>query len=126
MPENDTLEIHFVSNGCFHHEDRTIVIRKLPQPVAEISPPGMSANGPGGSVTLSDTDLVRLDRLLLFLRTNPGGGCTTRDDVTISWRSASGELAREHYVDESCATHDSEQYLSLWLLIRRTLDPSAA
>lgn len=124
LPDDATLEIHYVSNGCFHHEDRTIVIRKTPELVAEIGPGG-SSNGPGGTVPLTGEDLEALDHLIVYLRTNPAGLCTTQDDIRLTWRLPGAQPMHEHFVDGSCRSVD-EPYMSLWLLVRRTLRSKAS
>jgi len=72
-------------------------------------------------VSLSEEDRRGLDRLLDFYRTIPADrGCTTVEEITLTWRIPGEPERIEHYIDDSCSASDREDRLTLWGLIRRT------
>lgn len=114
MPPDSALEIRYESQGCFHHDVRTIVVRANPEPQAEISR--------GGTIALSREDIAGLDNLITFYRAGPGSGCTTRDDITLRWLRQGKPVLVETIVDESCASYFDESILTLRELVVRTMD----
>lgn len=119
LPARAEVEVRYVSDGCFHHEKRTITIRGGPQTVAIVSAgPDASPNGSGGQVVLARRHLEKLSNLLALYRSNPEGECTTRDEVTVTYRMADARDYSEHFVDASCASADRSDVLDLWTLVQ--------
>ncbi len=126
----DVFEINFQSHGCFHHEVQKIVITRAKKWMVEIVDCSDHYNEATkkvvthsrrkmASLELKEADAARLDRLLEFYRLPHSGGCTTEDRITIRQRRGANILAKETFVDGSCATYDKKELLTIGQLVRR-------
>ena len=124
LPRERWLEIDYKSTGCFHNFSRTIVIRWIPGPVAEISDPGDGGRGHVSLIPLSQEDVLGLDRLFAFYREGESGWhSTTQKTVILRWRGGRDVGPTERFVDRSAPTPNS--VLELWKLIDRAERPAA-
>ena len=57
---------------------------------------------------LNDRELLGLDELLGFYRTNRQQGCTTKDKLIVSQLRDGKAIATKRFTDASCATHRME------------------
>ena len=95
LQPGDRLHVAYHSRGCFH--DRTYDIDFA-------RGASVTATSSGRVITLSAREVSGLDRLLVFYRSHPSGGCTTEDEISISHFREGHEVSADHYVDGSCAT----------------------
>lgn len=72
-----------------------------------------------GTTELGDKDAMRLDRLLETYRLPLSGGCTTVDHIDIIQKRGTKILARESFVDASCAIRHREDLMTLWQLVQQ-------
>lgn len=68
---------------------------------------------------LTVKELVGLDTLLAFYRTNTVGGCTTRDEITISQIRGGKIIATEQFKDASCSADRVKDVLTIDALSSR-------
>jgi len=62
----------------------------------------------------SRREIQGLDRLIQFYRSRPVGGCTTEDEITITWFRDRQKIASERYVDRSCATYQMKDVMRFY------------
>ena len=103
--------IVYTSRGCFH--DRTFDFD------FERQTSGITCSVSGRSVTLSTDEVGGLDKLLQYYRSAPKGGCTTQDIITVTVFRTDHVVARESYVDGTCATEDMEDVTRFYTLVRK-------
>ena len=129
LAPGDELRISYESHGCFHAFRYSLTIRRdRTGPEVQMD----SAEAilvPGRRLALTQshldrTDLVRLDKLLMFYRSNTNKGCTTVDTIEVT-SVEGGVMRQESYVDGSCATFEDKTVLPIWQLVRIAYDPTA-
>lgn len=124
LPATDTLEVRFTSSGCFHFYTFDFLFhRGAASSVTVVSVTQQwsvkkkkyidKSREKLGNVQLTDADLKGLDELLNFYRSQPGGGCTTVDHITVSQLRDGKAVATEQFVDGSCATHRTNSFTTL-------------
>lgn len=130
MANGDAIHVTYQSIGCFHftnHELRFVKDGKVTVNVVdheqrwndELKKREQLPEKNLGTLTLSKSDLARLDRLIEFYRSKPGLGCTTIDTVEmVQLRQGQPDLP-ERFEDGSCATDDMKHVLTLRSLIQR-------
>jgi len=130
LPTSDSLEVRFTSGGCFHFYTYDFVFRhgaKSSVSVASVTLQwsekkkqySEKSREKLGQVHLTDADLKGLDELLRFYRSQPGGGCTTVDTITVSQSRDGKTIATEQFVDGSCRTHTKNSFTTLPEIARR-------
>jgi hypothetical protein len=115
----DSAALHFQSDGCFHHFVGDVLLTRTTSGLA-VRVLGMTTNlMPGWRIeadtALSLEEVRALDRTLGYLRSGPGGGCTTVERITIE--GFDGARA-ESYVDASCTTPEGPKLLAIGSLFR--------
>jgi len=117
LAPGDELRMSVDSHGCFHHFRYTLTLRP-DESGATLQLDSDEANlAPGYRLTLRQThldksNLIRLERLLMFYRSNTRSGCTTVDSIAITSMER-GVVRHESYVDASCATYDDDTLSSI-------------
>jgi len=126
LPATDELQVRFASSGCFHSTTHEFTFRRgatstvaVASVKAEWSDAKHKDREELGQVALSDSDLKGLDELLRFYRSNPRGGCTTIDRITISRVRNGKTLATEEFTDGSCSTYQLKGVTTLSEIVRR-------
>jgi len=72
-----------------------------------------------GHLLLTETDLVHLDRLIAFYRTNQAGGCTTSNRIILTQYRLAEAVASETFGDSSCLAERLPDVLTIDELLRR-------
>ena len=119
--------MRFTSGGCFHFYTYDLTFTRTNVSVATVN---LEWIGPGenyrdgerralGQLELSDADIVGLDTLLAFYRTNTAGGCTTKVEIKISQIRDGKVMATEKFVDSSCRAAAVKDVLTIQSLTRR-------
>lgn len=114
LAKGDELEMTFTTSGCFHFEtyelefrrssDLTVSIFQSERVWSAARKAFISTNRVSlGDLTLTETDVEGLDRLLQFYRSSPRNGCTTVDTISISQRHDGKVVATEEFTDGSCS-----------------------
>ncbi len=117
LPASDSIHITFTSTGCFHFETYEFDFQRSTTVTVKITQVELRRNKtqkrhekakrtPLGTVTLSDAEIIGLDRLFTFYRSKNPGGCTTIDQITATQKSDGAVKATESFTDETCATYD--------------------
>lgn len=121
------IEVAFQSSGCFYTSKHRFEfsggkarIFEL-QPVFELE---KTREKPVdgkllGELSLQDEDLKGLDRLFAFYENPPDGGCTTVDNITVTFYQGEKTVFAGKYVDETCASRKDASRLTFWKLIQR-------
>ena len=121
FPAGDSIHVTFTSSGCFHHQTYEFDFQRAGTVTAKVS----RVEGrriPIGTVTLSETEIAGLDRLLKFYRSWHIGGCTTVDSIILTQTSCNTVKATESYTDRTCATYNMKN-LTLFYSIVAKLKP---
>lgn len=114
LKEGESLEIHYESRGCFHNSITDVVISEGVVRFLDIHmewDEGKKehvevARNLVGRMVLAEADAAGLDALLMYYAGEPGGGCTTVDEITVKLMM-DGEVKREAgYTDGSCSAGD--------------------
>lgn len=123
----ELLEIHYESRGCFHNSITDVVISKGVVRFFDIHMEWNEekkefvevARNPVGQMALAEADAAGLDALLMFYAGEPGGGCTTVDEITVRLM-VDGEVKREvDYTDGSCSADEVEGAITIGALRRK-------
>ena len=105
LQPGDRIHVSYGSRGCFHDRKCEIDFERGTS---------VTAHSAGRSVTLSAREIQGLDRLIQFYRSRPVGGCTTEDEITITWFRDRQKIASERYVDRSCATYQMKDVMRFY------------
>src|SRR3954470_14949659 len=97
LQPGDRLHVSYRSRGCFHDQSYEIDFERAGSLVAR--------NG-GQTVALSPEEASGLDKLFQFYDSLSAGGCTTRDDISITHFRDGQKIASAHRVDDTCASHE--------------------
>ncbi len=109
--EGQRIEVGYRSSGCFRSVNKQFVFEsgKVQVYDVEFDPQSrMEKRVDVGSVTLDRNDVIALDGLLRFYRTNPEGYCTTTDTIYIEFKQGERTLATEAFKDATCTPSSSE------------------
>lgn len=135
LASHEALKIDFTSRGCFHrdHYELTLVPTSNGVQVTgldrsrywdeALKKPVEDGQRPLSPITLSSSDLLKLDCLFEFYRSKPAGGCTTIDEITLRKLSAGSTVQTEVFTDASCDTYDRRDFLTVGQLVRRMEPP---
>lgn len=134
LPVGDTIEVAFVSQGCFHTERLEFVFERGAALTAKVTradqylleakekdkqPKVVSERVALGAATLTPEETAGLDRLFAFYRANPRGGCTTVDTITAMHKRGGAIQAQEVFTDASCSTDEMKTLTRLRDIARR-------
>jgi hypothetical protein len=130
LQAGEEMKVDFNSTGCFHQQTYKLSFRRQSEVVvsattfefvrSEDSSVITATNETAlGQVTLSGTDLTGLDKLLRFYRSGRSGGCTTSDRIIVCRLRDGKIVATEHFKDDSCATYEMKELLTMPSLISR-------
>lgn len=129
LPRTDTIEIRFNSSGCFHDytydytfqigTTSSVSIASVKQTWSLKNKRIEESRSALGIVPLTATDLKGLDELLQFYRSEPAGGCTTVDRVTVSQLRNGKPIATEQFIDRTCCALDTNRFTTLPEIARR-------
>jgi hypothetical protein len=97
LQPGERLHVSYHSRGCFHDRKYKIDFERAGS---------VTARSAGRTFTLSPREVSGLDKLFQFYRSQPPGGCTTQDDISIIQSRDGRKISSEHYVDGSCATYE--------------------
>jgi hypothetical protein len=134
LPRGEEIQVDFKSTGCFHSltyelsfQRATNVIVSVTNIEYEWSPERHIITATNrvqlGQLTLGEADLAGLDQLLRFYRSRRRGGCTTQDAIAVSWRRDGKILATEQFTDETCATYNMTNLVTIPALVQRLARP---
>jgi len=109
LPQDSEVRIEYSTVGCFHSAQYLLTFtsnvvhawsldRLWDAQSKQFS--GTETNALG-TLTLSSTDTRKLDQLLQFYRSDPSGGCTTIDTITVSLLKDGRVTQAENYRDGS-------------------------
>jgi hypothetical protein len=118
LPKGDEIRVVYQSQGCFGGATLELLFKNgtnFTATISYLSGPWRTNKSLVGNVSLSEADLRGLDKLLRFYRSNPGGGCTTVDEIEITHLRQKKILAFEHFTDRSCR-NEVEGMLTLSML----------
>jgi hypothetical protein len=129
LAPGDEVSVHFESDGCFHHVAAEVVLTReanglaiaLNHADANLIPSTHFAAAPA----LDAEEMLRLDRVLGFYRSNRSEGCTTVDHVTLRVLSGAWKGIEESYTDASCGTMEASTYYPFGALVRVVRDSRA-
>ena len=110
LQTGDRLHVSYHSRGCFHDRKYEIDFERATS---------VTARSSGRTVTLSAQEVARLDKLFQFYGTRPRGGCTTRDDISISQVRRGQKISSEHYLDGSCATYQMKNVTRVYEVAKK-------
>ena len=100
LQTDETVEIRFESQGCFHSTRVRITIFKAAHFQATVSQLGGTARD---LVDLTTDDIANLDGLLSYYRgLEEPGACTTVDTISVLWRGPTIKAFIEPFIDASC------------------------
>jgi len=111
IPAGDTIEVTFMSVGCFHRVSYKMTF--APGENAVVSIKDLYSPKPGkhlGKIAVSGRDLAGLDRLMKYYRTPHLGGCTTVDQIKLVQKHDGKVVAEEEYTDSTCGTYDKKDF----------------
>jgi hypothetical protein len=102
---NEAIEVRVISHSCFDRQIHDLKIsRDEEEYVAGVSSP-IDRHVLPRLLPLNAQQVAGLDRLLAYYRRHERHGCTNSKSVTLTRRSASGQLiSTEEYLDDSCGT----------------------
>lgn len=111
LPAGDTIEVTFMSVGCFHRVGYKMTF--VPGESAVVSIEALDSPKPAkpmGKITVSGRELAGLDRLMKYYRTPHFGGCTTVDQIKLVQKHDGKVVAEEEYTDSTCGTRDNKDF----------------
>lgn len=130
LSPGDTLHVTFITSGCksifgyafdfkrdtaFTAEVSRIILNK-----GVVQPSKTPETVRLGTVTLTPDDILGLDRLLTFYRSNPGGGCTTVNYVDLKQMRGDAVIAAEKFTDATCSIDSHKNLTTLPSIAFRT------
>ena len=110
LQSGERLHVAYHSRGCFHDRRYDIDFERGTSVIARSA---------GHTVTLSAGEIAGLDHLIAFYSSRPRGGCTTRDDITITQFHDGRKTSSEHYVDASCATYQMKDITTFYEVAKK-------
>jgi len=124
LASDESLRIRYFSTGCYHLQERLIVIAGGRDKSAAVSPASRESVGmprdAGGNVRLDGFDVRRFDRLLAFYRAiDRPRGCVIKEDIILTWMKRGEPVAIERFADQSCAASENPGRLTLRELVLR-------
>jgi hypothetical protein len=146
LPATDNLQVRFSSRGCFggsayefnfrhvstttvsvasgwrnHSEENKSVWEKLTDIPNYFSPKKLKnrQNRHLGQLTLTESDLNRLDKLLRFYRSSRSDNCTSTDTIEISQIRDGKIIAIEKIIDKSCDLYGLKNVLTFGEIVGR-------
>jgi hypothetical protein len=130
LPHGEEMQVGFQSVGCFHSLTYELSFRRASEAIVSVAKVeyGWSQERHVitatnrvelGELTLSEAELAGLDRLLRYYRASHTGGCTTRDVIVFSRRRDGRIVATEQFTDDSCATYDMKDLVTIPALVQR-------
>lgn len=133
LPAGDSIQVKFTRSGCFQLETYEFVFERAAAMSVSVAQIEMRWNGERkrreevgrkalGRATLSEAEVVGLDRLFAFYRTKKPGGCTTVDRISATLLSGDTVKATESFTDGTCATYKMKD-LTLLPSIAAKLEP---
>ncbi len=114
LKADETLEVSYESEGCFHNSALQISITAGEVKMVEIIRQSDADKKVSkavstielGKITLDAESIAGLDRLLNFYADMPNNYCTTVDKITVEKKKGNGTVRRATYTDASCATYE--------------------
>ena len=106
LPKGDEIRLIYKTQGCFGGGTCELLFENRTNVSATFwyfQGPSEATKVLGGSISLSEADLRGLDKLLWFYRSNPGGDCTTVDEIKVTHLRKKEILATEQFTDRSCS-----------------------
>lgn len=107
LPEGETLEVIYNSQGCQSGCSYDILFRRSPEYTATVtslrSADGSQQGEALGRITLTREEIDGLDNLFRLYRSHPQGSCTTEEKITLIRKENGKILSTENFVDNSCA-----------------------
>jgi hypothetical protein len=110
LQPGDRLHVSYHSRGCFHDRKYEIDFERADS---------VTARSSGRTVSLSAREVAGLEKLFQFYSSGPPGGCTTHDDISISQFRSGKKISSEHYVDDSCATHQMKDVTQFYDIAKK-------
>ena len=114
LKADETLEVSYESQGCFHNSALQISITAGEVKMVEIIRKSDAEKKESkavstvelGKITLDAGSIAGLDRLLKFYADVPNSYCTTVDKITVEKKKGNETVRRAAYTDASCATYE--------------------
>jgi hypothetical protein len=127
LKEGESLEIRYSSHGCFHSMTELIEISGGTVKFSELKMKWDDEakkeieveRKADGVLKLEKGDDAKLDKLLEFYASGPGGGCTTVDTIMIRHLRNGKCVRSELYEDGSCGTYEMDGVLTLPVLMAK-------
>lgn len=114
LSPDQSLEIDYLSRGCFHRHHVSISI--LPgKPFTVKIKKCFFANKQCDVeqvLELSAEDIEKLDQQINYYREKHTGNCTTIDTLTLNWNSKGVNESTELFSDESCTQNTLQTIIS--------------
>src|SRR5262245_35816624 len=110
LQPGERLHVSYHSRGCFHDRKYEIDFERGAS---------LTARSAGRTISLSPEEVAGLDKLFQFYSSWPRGGCTTKDDISISQFRSGHKISSEHYVDGSCATHQMKDVTQFYDIAKK-------
>jgi len=118
---NEHMVVNYSSEGCFHHTSNVLVFHEnnvtiyttMNQWNQKIARTKM------GTLTLSQEDKERLNKLFTYYDGELQGGCTTRDTIEIKRYRKEQLVSTKKLVDASCGEYGNNNELGFRELVYR-------
>jgi hypothetical protein len=128
--QGEEIQVGYESTGCFHSltyelrfqrtSDVMVSVTKIEYEWSQERHAITATNRLElGQLLLSKADVDGMDRLLHFYRTRHPGSCTTRDAIAVSRRRDGKIVAAEQFADDSCATYNMKDLMTIPALVAR-------
>ena len=126
----DVLQVVHASTGCFHNERHDFSFRRvdgvLKAEVVRLHHARMEGDEkareqrtPVAIVHVTAAEAERLERLLAYYRGGPDNGCTTQDKISLTLTRKDGTVAKETYLDGSCASWERKDLMFFPELVKK-------
>jgi hypothetical protein len=120
---NETVTVDVLHTGCIDYRKNYRYEIEGPSPLHVIAYERKAEEdsewNPIGEFELSEIEASRFDRLIAFYRKQVDGWCTTKDHVTIRWKTTTEPELFEEYHDSTCMARDDPAILPIWELSQR-------
>lgn len=113
------IEVVLRSTGCFNRSHHNLVFRKAERLVVDVARVDDSGvENALGSKELEVDDAGRLEKLLAFYRGLKGrAGCTSVDDVEVTYVVDGRPVATESFSDDTCSIDQQKDLLSFGAIV---------
>ncbi len=130
LKTGEIITVLFESSGCFHNTVTMFEFSMQTVCVSEctyVDAKPIKTKKVFGPLTLTDTDVAKLDLLFEFYAAEPRGGCTTVDKITYTKKKGAVVQSTRLFVDASCSLYEQrDTYLTFAMLAQRCEEARSA